>query len=178
MVEAPPKSRQSRRLLSLLPAALGIFARQQERQRQDRLVPRWQDTGFIWTGPTGEPRGNSWLSNGLTRILGKAGLPRVRLHDLRHSTASILMEQGIAVRVVADLLGHSQVSLTLGTYSHVTERLVGDATAAMGALVTPVSSPIVAQIVAVGRPDQLENTPTTRIEPGYPPRDSNPEPTD
>lgn len=159
--ESPPKSRQSRRTLPLPPQVLAILERQRARQDQDRQVPGWRETGFVWTNPDGEPRGNTWVAKGLQRILQKAGLPRVRLHDLRHSAASILLEQGIPARVVADLLGHSQIGLTLGTYSHVTARLVEGATAALGALAGPPAAPVVAQIVAEDDGGSGINKPTT-----------------
>jgi integrase len=52
-------------------------------------------------------------------LLTKAGLRRVRLHDLRHTAASLLLEQGVHPRVVMEILGHSQIGLTMNTYSHV-----------------------------------------------------------
>lgn len=56
-----------------------------------------------------------------------------RLHDARHTAATLLLEQGVPVRVVMELLGHSQISLTQGTYQHVTKRLTDAAAAAMDA---------------------------------------------
>jgi len=53
------------------------------------------------------------------KLLGKAGLPPVRLHDLRHTAASLLIAQGVPARVVMKILGHSQIALTMNTYSHV-----------------------------------------------------------
>lgn len=147
--EQPPKSRQSRRTLPLPEPAIEILRRQQARQAEQRTIePDWQDTGYVWTSPSGALWGNTWLSNGLDRVLKAAGLPRITLHKLRHSTASILMEKDVHARVVADLLGHSQISLTLGTYSHATVRLVEVATTTMGDLTKPVSTPVVAQIIA------------------------------
>jgi integrase len=54
-----------------------------------------------------------------TRAIAAAALPNIRLHDLQHSCATILLAQGVNPRVVMETLGHSQVSLTLNTYSHV-----------------------------------------------------------
>jgi integrase len=54
------------------------------------------------------------------RLVGAAGLRYVRLHDLRHTAASLMLAQGVSPRVVMEILGHSQISVTMNTYSHVT----------------------------------------------------------
>jgi integrase len=56
-----------------------------------------------------------------------SGLPRIRLHDARHTHATLALGTGVNPRVVADRLGHSDVSLTLGLYSHVTQSVEADA---------------------------------------------------
>jgi len=53
------------------------------------------------------------------KLLKKAGLPDVRFHDLRHSTATLLLNKGVHPKVVQEILGHSEISMTLDTYSHV-----------------------------------------------------------
>ena len=145
--EFPTKSRASTRTLPLPPEALEIMERQRDRTT---------GTGYVWPRPDGRPRSDSWLNKPLRLLLEGAGLPRVRLHDLRHSTASILLERGIPARVVADLLGHSHVGLTLGTYSHVTTRLVGGATAEMGTLARPKGAGKGAGATAANTPDGPE----------------------
>jgi integrase len=67
-------------------------------------------------------------------LLTAANLPDMRLHDLRHSCATLLLAQGVNPRVVMETLGHSQVSLTLNTYSHVLPALQRDAAARMDAV--------------------------------------------
>ena len=67
-------------------------------------------------------------------LLTAAGLPPIRLHDLRHSCATLLLVQGVNPRVVMETLGHSQVSLTLNTYSHVLPALQRDAANKMDAI--------------------------------------------
>jgi integrase len=62
-------------------------------------------------------------------MLNRAGLPDIRFHDLRHSAASLMLAQGVPLRVVMEVLGHSSISLTANTYSHVMPSLVEDATA-------------------------------------------------
>ncbi len=67
---------------------------------------------------------------------GKTLLPRLRFHDLRHTAASLLLAQGVDARTIMDTLGHSQISLTLDTYSHLMPTLRADAAAKMDALLT------------------------------------------
>ena len=74
------------------------------------------------------------VSSTLHRALDAAGLPRVRVHDLRHTAATLLLGQGVHPKVVQELLGHSSVTLTLDTYSHVLPGLHADAAARMDAL--------------------------------------------
>ncbi len=64
----------------------------------------------------------------------RAGLPHLRLHDLRHTCATLLIAQGVHPRVVMEILGHSQISLTMNTYGHVTHALQRDAAARVDAV--------------------------------------------
>jgi Phage integrase family len=64
----------------------------------------------------------------------RAGLPERRFHDLRHSCATLLLVQGVPPRVVMEILGHSDISMTINTYSHVVSELQVDAAARMEAL--------------------------------------------
>lgn len=76
-----------------------------------------------------DPRGDRRLWR---RILDAAGVRQARLHDARHTAATLLLQQGVAPRVVMEILGHSQISLTLGTYSHVVPELAEEAARRMG----------------------------------------------
>jgi integrase len=77
----------------------------------------------------------SYISDVLfTRILVKAGLPHMRFHDLRHTAATLLLGRGINPKIVSEMLGHSQISITLEIYSHVTLHMQGAAAQAMDAV--------------------------------------------
>jgi integrase len=65
-------------------------------------------------------------------LLNAAGLRPVRLHDLRHTAASLLLAQNVPARVVMEVLGHSQISLTMNTYTHVAPQLSREAANRMG----------------------------------------------
>ena len=92
---------------------------------EERLLAgsRWQDTGMVFTSTIGtllEPRS---VSRKFQSALERAGLPRKRFHDLRHTCASLLLVQGVHPRVVMQILGHSQIAVTMDTYSHVIDEL-------------------------------------------------------
>jgi len=69
------------------------------------------------------PLDGSAISKQFHRVLERAGLPQRRFHDLRHSCATLQLVQGVSPRVVMDVLGHSQIGLTMNTYSHVIPEL-------------------------------------------------------
>jgi len=71
------------------------------------------------------------------RALKRAALPNMRFHDLRHSCATLLLVQGVAPRVVMEILGHSQISLTMDTYTAVIPALQREAAAKLDALIRP-----------------------------------------
>jgi integrase len=73
------------------------------------------------------------------RLVAAAGLRRVRLHDLRHTAASLMLAQGVNPRVVMEILGHSQISVTMNTYSHVTPASSRDAVARVEGLLFEVT---------------------------------------
>jgi len=86
----------------------------------------------LFTGPIGKPIDPRADHREWQRLLRKAGIPTARLRDARHTAATLLLAQGVPARVVTELLGHSQITLTLGTYTHVVPELARDAAARMG----------------------------------------------
>lgn len=90
---------------------------------------------MVFTNALGKPLENSHvLGRGLRHLLEKAGLPRLRFHDLRHTAASLLLAEGVTVKVVSELLGHADVSTTLRTYAHIIEGAQEQAASAMDRL--------------------------------------------
>jgi integrase len=104
------------------------------RQLQERLIAgsAWRDTGFVFTTRIGTPIDPANLLDDFKRVLDKAKLPHIRFHDLRHCAASLLLALNHHPRVVMELLGHSQISLTMDTYSHVVPDLLRDAVDKLG----------------------------------------------
>jgi Phage integrase family len=70
-----------------------------------------------------------------------AGLPRIRFHDLRHTAATLMLEQGIYAKMVSEMLGHTSVSMTLDTYSHVTPTMQREAVAKVQSVFEPKPAP-------------------------------------
>ncbi len=116
VVFVPPKSAKSRRtvyLSDLACHALGVQRRYQDACR--RRANEWLDSGLVFTNLQGGPLESGEVNRALTQALRQAGLPHIRVHDLRHTTASILLEAGTHPKIVQDLLGHSTIRLTLDT---------------------------------------------------------------
>lgn len=88
----------------------------------------------MFTTGIGTPLEPRALNEDFDRIIAKAELRRIRLHDLRHACASFLLAQGMHPRVVMELLGHSQISLTMNTYSHVMPDTMREAVERIGAI--------------------------------------------
>lgn len=134
-----PKTDESRRTIPIAPFALDMLRTHKQEQAAMRLAlgPEWKQAipFLVFTSATGGPLDGVNVTHGLKRRLKAAGLPAgLRFHDLRHSTASLLLKQGVAPRVVADVLGHSDVRLTLNTYSHVADEVRRDAVEKLDAL--------------------------------------------
>jgi integrase len=134
LVLVPPKSRASRRTIPMPGQLVEALRAHSVAQATERLAAgsMWADSGLVFAGLTGKPVDPRADHRDWQRLLRKAGVPAARLHDARHTAATLLLAQGVPARVVMELLGHSQITLTLGTYTHVVPELARDAAARMG----------------------------------------------
>jgi integrase len=132
-----PKTKLSRRTLALPPTIAANLRSHKARQAEERLQAgaKWTETGLVFTTPIGTGLDGPNVTKSFQRLLKKAGLQHRRFHDLRHSCASLLLAQNVAPRVVMELLGHSQISLTMNTYSHVLPESKREAAAQTEALI-------------------------------------------
>lgn len=121
LVVGEPKSARGRRLIVLSGSLVDVLKRWKVRQIEERLAagPLWQDQGTVFPTALGTTMEQSNFNHYFTRRVKELGLPIIRVHDLRHTCATVLLSKGVHPKVVQEMLGHSQISLTLDTYSHV-----------------------------------------------------------
>lgn len=120
---AEPKTARSRRVIKLPASVTCTLRAHRTAQDETRRTagPEWRDHGLVFTGPYGAPpQYRNLIRRHFKPILAEAGLPQtLRLYDLRHSCATLLLEAGENPKVVAERLGHTSVALLLDVYSHV-----------------------------------------------------------
>lgn len=121
-VFAEPKTAKSRRVVQMPVIAVDALRRHRIKQIEERLRAgeMWEDHDLVFTNERGRPLdGNNFRARAFRPLLAKAGLPAIRFHDLRHTAATLMMNDGIPVKVASERLGHADVTVTLKTYSHV-----------------------------------------------------------
>lgn len=133
-----PKSARSRRTIRLPVTAVDVLRQHRAQQNRERLLAgsRWIDKKLVFTSTIGTPLDERNVRRAFRGICNAAGTPVIRIHDLRHTCATLLLVQGVPARVVMEILGHSQIALTLDTYSHVLPALGREAADRMDAVLT------------------------------------------
>lgn len=119
IVETTPKTKNARSI-ALAPATVAALRAHRKRQKEDRLAcgPAWQDTGYMFTTEDGSPLRPDAVTQAFNEHVKAAELPRIVLHGLRHSHATIGLAAGESVKVMQERLGHRNIRTTLG-YTHV-----------------------------------------------------------
>jgi integrase len=129
-VESEPKTAKSRRMIMLPVFVVAILRRhksQQEEQRHE-VGSAWMEKDLVFTNALGYFYSASTLRKVFRRFLVSIGLPHMRFHDLRHSAATILLAMNVHPKVVQEILGHSQIAMTLDVYSHALPSLQEEVT--------------------------------------------------
>jgi integrase len=121
LMSLEPKTDRSRRQVSLAPDALALLAGLKAKQREERELSsvEWSESSFVFSHPDGTPFYPNTVSKKFSELVKKAGVPRLRLHDLRHTHATLMLKEGVNPKIVSERLGHASVVITLDTYSHV-----------------------------------------------------------
>jgi integrase len=118
-----PKTDAGRRSITLDERLIAEFKSHKKRQIEEHLAAgeAWEDTGFVFTDKLGAPIFPQYISRHFNTLVANAGIRRVRLHDGRHSAATMLLEDGTPVHIVSKMLGHSRASMTLDIYAHAVD---------------------------------------------------------
>ena len=132
------KTGRSRRTLVMPPIVINALCAHRGRQVIERLAAgeRWVDLDLVFPSERGTLADGPNVTHRLHKLLKRADLPQMRFHDLRHACASLLLVQGVHPRVVMETLGHSQIGLTMNTYTHVVPELGREAASGMQEFLT------------------------------------------
>ena len=121
MAWGTPKTAKGRRPVAIDPSAVAALRRHRANQLQERLAlgSGYADEDLVVCTVAGGPLHPKRLSYYFEKQSKSLDLPRIRLHDLRHTHATLALQAGVHPRIVQERLGHANVSITLDTYSHV-----------------------------------------------------------
>jgi len=137
VVVSEPKTAKGRRQIALDPETVEVLKAQAARQleEQNEWDEAWVETGLVFTAENGAALDPESVSRYFRLAVKKALLPQIRLHDLRHTHATLALQAGIHPKVVSERLGHATVSITLDTYSHAIPAMQEEAAALIAGLV-------------------------------------------
>ena len=137
---AEPKTARSKREVHLSLMAVEALKQHRVRQLERRLLGLWEDHDLVFASGFGRPLdGNNLRTRSFARLLKRAGLPAMRFHTLRHSAATLLMAEGVNIKVASEMLGHADITTTLRIYSHVLPSMQEQAADAMDRLFAPLA---------------------------------------
>lgn len=137
VVENAPKTDSGERVVDLDEYTDTILNDQEERQKIEALAygEAWVDSGRLFTMEDGSPIHPGWLTDYFERLVELSGLPPIRLHDLRHVAASLMLAAGVDIKIVSKTLGHSESRITRDIYQSVMPRAAREAAEATAAMV-------------------------------------------
>lgn len=113
------KTRNSRRAIDLDPTTIKVLNAWREWQKAEQEAAGVESEGWVFANTDGNPVHPHSISQTFERIANRAGVPRIRLHDLRHTHGTLLIKAGVPVKVVSERLGHGNPAFTIDTYQHV-----------------------------------------------------------
>ena len=136
MVVGPPKTARSVRTIAVDRTTIAALRRHRQRQEQERreMGESYQDSGYVFTGLRGDPLAPDRLTRSFRQLTVEAGMPPIRLHDLRHGAATLALSAGVDLRVVQDMLGHCSIVHTADTYTSVLPEVAHKAAGQVAAL--------------------------------------------
>lgn len=167
-VVGSPKTKRGTRVVPIDERTSGLLRQQRGAQRLERAAGGevWEDTGLVFTRPDGRALRPEYVTRHFQSLAARAGLPTIRLHDLRHTNASLSLTAGVDLKVVSERLGHSQLAITADLYTHVSRGLGRSAANQIASVLAPSS----AEIPSPFLPQMASETPGggTNEQPGPP----------
>ncbi|SCD52638.1 Site-specific recombinase XerD [Streptomyces sp. PpalLS-921] len=139
----PTKTISSERRIALPAACVASLRAYRDRQAREKQQAgeEWVDNGLVFTRPDDHPIDPATLTRHFNALLRPSRLRAIRFHDLRHSTATLLLEQGVELGVIKELLGHARIGVTATVYAHVRLRLQHQAIDLLGHALRDHSEP-------------------------------------
>ena len=137
VVVSEPKTPRGRRSIALDPETVAVLKAQAARQLAEQAdwQEGWTDSGYVFTTENGESLDPEDVTRYFRQAVKKSMLPTIRLHDLRHTHATLALQAGVHPKVVSERLGHATVSITLDTYSHAIPAMQEEAAQLIAGLV-------------------------------------------
>ncbi len=134
-VASRPKTAAGLRSIPLDAQLVALLRAHRKRQRAEQLAagPAYEASGYLLADDLGHPYHPDTISGWFEAKVAETGLPRIRLHDCRHTAASLMLASGVAVKVVSEILGHASPTITLSVYAHVMPGMAESAGAALSA---------------------------------------------
>jgi integrase len=135
-----PKTEKSRRVVALTPSNATLLKEYQESQnklRESLGYPKLTENDLVFCHFNGKPFLPNTITHNWIKLVRRLGLKGIRLHDARHTHASLMLKQGVHPKIVQERLGHSSISITLDTYSHVAPGLQQSAARTFDNIVLP-----------------------------------------
>jgi integrase len=130
------KTNNGRRTIDLEPRTVAVLRAWKKAQIEERMLANLRPTAdLIISHPDGSVINPDYLSQVFDRHVAKSALPRIRLHDLRHTHATVLLKEGVPLKVVSERLGHANPAFTLSVYQHLLPGMQADAAKAFAAAV-------------------------------------------
>lgn len=134
-IVSTPKTARGRRAIAISPSDVAALRIHRKAQLQRRLgADTWNDSDLVFCDGKGDYLRSTPITRAFNRLIAEAGLPTIRIHDMRHTAATLMLASGEHPKIVSERLGHSSISITLDRYSHVSESMQRDAANRLEAL--------------------------------------------
>lgn len=137
--ETRGKTRTARRCLDLDDRTVQVLAQwRTQRSDEDTSFNVADGDAYVFAKPDGRPVHPHLMSDAFKKLVKHSGLPRIRLHDLRHTHATLLLKEGVPIKVVSERLGHSTPAFTMATYQHILPGMQAEAAKTFASLLAPL----------------------------------------